>query len=474
MEDYREIGPPGNGETRKTGASNLAAVRETTRHVRIHASRVIFRGALKGVVAIEKHLPFVHNPQPEGITSGLEGLSKNMSITNFADIIAPVSEDVFFADYHGKKPLHVNGNADKFAGVMSWETLNGILDMTDIWSAATMGLHLGGEAVPPAEFCRPGADRNNVQVQIPMPEKVQALLARGATLMCNNIARLTPELSATAGAIEEAIECRVQANLYCSWLAQQAFHTHYDTHDVFAVHVEGEKTWRVYEGRLDNPINHPRFKGLDQTYHDKARGRVLMEVTLTPGDLLYIPRGQYHDALAASQGTIHVPFGATSMIGMDLISEAFERAVEAPEFRASLPRLHAEGGKKAWDAHVNGLAGRLAEIVRSPDFRRHMKDVQRNYSQARGRFDLPGAIANPEYRRITDGLQIVRKRDAWFLANETDAVEIPRGGNAMVAWMLEQDKFSREQFDEAFAKKPDLFKKELLDALIAMKVLSIL
>ena len=42
MEDYREIGPPGNGETRKTGASNLAAVRETTRHVRIHASRVIF------------------------------------------------------------------------------------------------------------------------------------------------------------------------------------------------------------------------------------------------------------------------------------------------------------------------------------------------------------------------------------------------------------------------------------------------
>ena len=51
MEDYREIGPPGNGKTRKTGASNLAAVRETTRHVRIHASRVIFRGAL-GMLAL--------------------------------------------------------------------------------------------------------------------------------------------------------------------------------------------------------------------------------------------------------------------------------------------------------------------------------------------------------------------------------------------------------------------------------------
>ena len=63
MEDYREIGPPGNGETRKTGASNLAAVRETTRHVRIHASRVIFRGA---------HNAFVCSAEPTGwhLTTG--------------------------------------------------------------------------------------------------------------------------------------------------------------------------------------------------------------------------------------------------------------------------------------------------------------------------------------------------------------------------------------------------------------------
>ena len=64
MEDYREIGPPGNGKTRKTGASNLAAVRETTRHVRIHASRVIFRGALNYVRITVKSpvlLPGVHS-----------------------------------------------------------------------------------------------------------------------------------------------------------------------------------------------------------------------------------------------------------------------------------------------------------------------------------------------------------------------------------------------------------------------------
>ena len=46
MDDYREIGPPGNGKTRKPRASSLAAVRETARHVELHANHVIFRGAL--------------------------------------------------------------------------------------------------------------------------------------------------------------------------------------------------------------------------------------------------------------------------------------------------------------------------------------------------------------------------------------------------------------------------------------------
>ena len=33
------------------------------------------------------------------------------------------------------------------------------------------------------------------------------------------------------------------------------------------------------------------------------------QVTLRPGDLLCIPRGQYHDALASQNGAIHVAFG---------------------------------------------------------------------------------------------------------------------------------------------------------------------
>ena len=42
--------------------------------------------------------------------------------------------------------------------------------------------------------------------------------------------------------------------MYCSFKGVQAFQTHYDLHDVFAVQAEGEKTWRIYESRADAPV----------------------------------------------------------------------------------------------------------------------------------------------------------------------------------------------------------------------------
>ena len=54
--------------------------------------------------------------------------------------------------------------------------------------------------------------------------------------------------------LEQTFAARVAANVYCSFKGVQAFQTHFDLHDVFAVQAEGEKTWRVYESRADAPV----------------------------------------------------------------------------------------------------------------------------------------------------------------------------------------------------------------------------
>jgi len=90
--------------------------------------------------------------------------------------------------------------------------------------------------------------------------------------------------------------------------SRQALLTHYDTEHVFTIHFEGEKVWNIYEIAANNPINHPLFKYNAEERVKKA-GRIIDQITLKPGDLLYIPRGQYHDASASKNGSIQITFG---------------------------------------------------------------------------------------------------------------------------------------------------------------------
>jgi ribosomal protein L16 Arg81 hydroxylase len=41
---------------------------------------------------------------------------------------------------------------------------------------------------------------------------------------------------------------------------------------------------------------------------------------MKPGDVLYLPRGQYHEALASSDASLHLSFGIGQPTGIDVIS----------------------------------------------------------------------------------------------------------------------------------------------------------
>ena len=90
----------------------------------------------------------------------------------------------------------------------------------------------------------------------------------------------------------------------------------FDTHDVFALHCDGEKVWNIYEAFEDNPINHPIFKSNVEERAKKA-GKIIDKVVMKPGDILYIPRGKFHDALASKSGAIHIAFGINYMKPID-------------------------------------------------------------------------------------------------------------------------------------------------------------
>lgn len=396
-------------------------------------------------------------------------------IDTFADLIAPISEAEFFADYHDRKPLHIPAPApDKLDDVMNWDALSEILNMTAIWSPSNLKLYLDTEAVPVEKYCRPAIDRNNQQSMQPDADKVKSWLRRGASIVANDIDTLTPGLIAATDALERRLGAKVQSNLYCSWETHQAFPTHFDTHEVFALHVAGEKVWNIYEGRLENPIANDAFKNVDDAFNEKHRGELKDVITLRPGDVLYIPRGQYHDALASSEGCIHLSFGVTHVIGIDVMTLLFEHALADPAIRSNIPLLGiGDDARKAW---IDGLVDRVAEIGKSEAFQASVAPLHEAFHYHRGGFDLPGdALAEngeDRFEVAVKSLKIVRQNGKALLESAKGQVPIPNDIVDPVAWIVDAGQFSDDEFARAFPGLDAPARSKLIKDLSSMRVIA--
>lgn len=376
---------------------------------------------------------------------------------SFDEIMAPIGVERFLAEYEDQQPLHLEGAADKFAQVMSWAKLDQLLDQSSIWSPETLQLVVDSEPVPTRDYCAAARNREGVQAMIPQPGAVQELIRRGATVVANDIQDLNPGLSAVSAALRETLGAKIQANLYMSSRRRRAFRSHCDAHDVYAVQVEGTKTWNVYEGRAQAPIHHRRFKASHRIDPDQAKGRLMMAVHMTPGDLLYLPRGWYHDALADDGGTIHVAFGAVHMVGLDVITFLFDHMLGEPGVRTNLPRPRTDDGG-ALAAHLARLGDRVAEVLREPDTVARVRALQLGDATPRPSYDVLGlltATAGQCFRVRGDDVRLVGQAGRFGLLKEgsRNAIEVPAEVSDMVGWVLKRREFTRVELARAFPER---------------------
>jgi hypothetical protein len=370
-------------------------------------------------------------------------------ITDLAALLAPVTPERFFAEHHDRAPLHVRGTPGKFAQVLSWRQINRLLDMTHVWSGTSLKLVLDSQAIPPEQFCTRALGRDGMQLMQPDAKLVQGWIAKGASVVMNDVDSLTPGLASVSQALEAAGLGKSQANVYISWQSHKAFKTHYDTHDVWAVQVEGEKDWNIWEGRADWPIPHPVFKGLPQAHHDQARGALRGVVKMKPGDLLYLPRGWYHDALAEAPASVHIAYGVHAPLGMDLLNILLERALHDPEFRKPLPRQDGTAPTKFALTQRAGLLGqRIAEFAREPKVMEALAQFIAGYHYSRGGYDIlatrgigggdateshDGAAA---FRVVAQGTKPVRRGADWVVKTASGTVPLSATEAEAAGWLL--------------------------------------
>jgi bifunctional lysine-specific demethylase and histidyl-hydroxylase NO66 len=373
-------------------------------------------------------------------------------VTTFADFIAPLDIQDFRETYFGKRPVHIQRGGAPVPDIFNWARFNRSLAITPYWTEDSLKLYFKSRAALRDSYCdAPEAKGRAAPVN---PAKVKALIAVGASVVANHIHRVCPEIGAVANVLAEDFAARTFANVYCSFKGVQAFQTHYDLHDVFAFQAEGEKVWRVYEARADAPVSPVPPGDEAEQWLINSRGKVLFEAHMKPGDVIYLPRGQYHDALTGAEASLHVTFGVSPPTGLGLF-KLLEAAVTGEgAFRSYLPDARDEAALRA---RLGQLAERVKTVLTSPAFATDVLNHQRGLQSPEAKYDLPIQGA-PTWYSLARPAQVVRRDQGFILAFEGG--EIGLGALYPTAeWMLQQKRFSAE---EAAVRQVGASRAELL------------
>jgi ribosomal protein L16 Arg81 hydroxylase len=164
-----------------------------------------------------------------------------------------------------------------------------------------------------------------------------ALLMRfdaGASLVVSQFHETHPPLADFCRGLERLFLHGVQANIYLTPPKAQGFRTHFDTHDVLVLQVEGRKRWRIWDGeRLPRPTRRTPWPGNMQPIGEPH------ELVMSPGDVLYIPRGVMHDAATLpGEHSLHITVGLLEASWAQVLRSLIdELELNDPALRESVP-----------------------------------------------------------------------------------------------------------------------------------------
>ncbi|MDG4801173.1 cupin domain-containing protein [Micromonospora sp. WMMD980] len=245
----------------------------------------------------------------------------------------------FAADHWGRSPLLSRAaelpNPHGFTDLLSPADADELLSRRGL-RTPFLRVAKDGQLVPAARYTGGGGAGAEIGDQV-LDEKVLALYADGATLVLQGLHRTWPALVDLARDLGAALAQPLQVNAYLTPAGSQGFATHYDTHDVFVLQVDGRKRWRIHPPVLADPLERQPWGGRADEVSATAEGRPALDVVLEPGDALYLPRGWLHSAQAQESSSLHLTVGIRALTRYALVEELAALAAEDARLRAGLP-----------------------------------------------------------------------------------------------------------------------------------------
>ncbi|NUR16721.1 MAG: cupin [Dermatophilaceae bacterium] len=286
-------------------------------------------------------------------------------------LLVPVDAETFAREHWSRRPL-VTTAADLPGGVADLFDEDAVDELVSRRGLRAPFLRVArdGRTLGDREFTQGGGVGAAVADQV-SDDKLLRLFGEGSTIVLQGLHRTWGPLIDFTQQLAEELGHPVQANAYVTPGQSTGFSDHYDVHDVFVLQVAGEKRWRLRRPVHASPLRDEPWTEHRAAVEEAGRAEPELEFTLSPGDVLYLPRGWIHSATALGGVSTHLTLGVhvwtRRHLADELVRLALESASRDERVRASLDVTPAGFDRQSLGADIDLVRESLIRELRSID-----------------------------------------------------------------------------------------------------------
>jgi len=206
---------------------------------------------------------------------------------------------------------------------------------------------------------------------------IERELRKGGALVLEGLDILDPNINTFCAKLEETLPCSLTNSVaFFSQSQNEAYDGHVDSDDVLVIQLSGKKLWDIFEPQQR------RYLDLDNQSEHQL-GPVLQQITLSPGDALYVRAGVPHRCHTAADHSLHIAFDL-----LDRTPNVDQITKEAnPRYYQACEQPY-EPASKVIDKYV--------ELLKSPGFQvaveKQTKDVREKNAKFREQVERASGV----------------------------------------------------------------------------------
>ena len=214
----------------------------------------------------------------------------------FEWLVHPVSANNFYDTYWEKKPLYIKRDSSR-TYYDGWFSSNDLLKMVHA-GKFKYGVDIDITMYKNGQRFTPSNGKTMVG-KVATVEKIKQMMKQeDCSVRVLSPQRYSDKIWRLFAGLETFWNYGAGCNIYYTPAGTQGFAPHYDDIEAFIIQLEGQKRWRLYEPVEELGGTLPRSSS--GNFKQTQIGEAVLDIVLSPGDMLYFPRGWIHQAVSVS------------------------------------------------------------------------------------------------------------------------------------------------------------------------------